>query len=98
METEEIKEENQDKNENANTATSDAAPPAEENRKLPNASGPKTKTITVDLPVEEHVPCIVGNEMQLMQIEVSFPRFVVQNFIYNSRYNYPRTYEINDRV
>lgn len=36
---------------------------------LGNAKKPKVKTISKDLPVEEHVPCI-ENEAALLQIEV----------------------------
>lgn len=69
METDDSKE-NQNKEESANETTNNV-PPTEENQKSSN-NGPKTKTITVDLPIEEHVPCSITNEPQLVQLEVSF--------------------------
>ncbi|VDK65564.1 unnamed protein product [Onchocerca ochengi] len=66
METDDSKE-NQNKEESANETTNNV-PPTEENQKSSN-NGPKTKTITVDLPIEEHVPCSITNEPQLVQLE-----------------------------
>ncbi|KAK6100995.1 Hsp70 family protein [Brugia pahangi] len=68
METDDAKG-NQEKEENTNASPNDVVLPAEEEQKLPNSSAPKIKTVTVDLPVEEHVPCIVANEPQLIQFE-----------------------------
>ncbi|EFO21220.2 hypothetical protein LOAG_07269 [Loa loa] len=68
METDDTKG-SQDKEGSANAVTDNVLPPAEEDQKLSNNNGPKTKTITVDLPVEEHVPCIIANESQLVQFE-----------------------------
>ncbi|KAL4001834.1 Hsp70 family protein [Acanthocheilonema viteae] len=67
METDDTKG-NQDKEEKTDTATNNVIPAAED-QKLLNSNGPKTKTITVDLPVEEHVPYIIANEPQLIQFE-----------------------------
>ncbi|MCP9258980.1 hypothetical protein DINM_001965 [Dirofilaria immitis] len=69
METDDSKE-NQEKEESENATTNNVVPPVEDDQKLPNNNGPKTKTITVDLPVEEHVPCIIANESQLIQFEL----------------------------
>ncbi|EJW79681.1 hypothetical protein WUBG_09411, partial [Wuchereria bancrofti] len=68
METDDTKG-NQEKEENTNAPSNDVVLPAEEEQKLPSNSAPKIKTVTVDLPVEEHVPCIVANEPQLIQFE-----------------------------
>lgn len=71
METEDEKNkpEQDGRQENTN-AMNDAAPASvEEAQKAANNNKPKTKTITVELPVEEHVPCI-SNEPTLLQMEV----------------------------
>lgn len=83
METDDAKG-NQDKEENADAVTNNAVPPAEEDQKLPNNTGHKTKTITVDLLVEEHVPYIIANESQLIQLEVSFMTSV--DYSLNTKY------------
>lgn len=83
METEDTKAD-KEKKENADVTTSDVAPVAEEDQKSQNNVGQKTKTITVDLPVEEHVPYITANELQLIQFEVSFTG--VQDEIFIPKY------------
>ncbi|CAG9535600.1 unnamed protein product [Cercopithifilaria johnstoni] len=65
METDDTK---RDKEENADATTSNVIPPAED-QKLLNNNGQKTKTIAMDLPVEEHIPHIIANELQFMQFE-----------------------------
>lgn len=81
METDDTKG-NQDKEENIDPTTNNVVPPAEEDQKLPNNNGPKTKTITMDLPVEEHVPCVIANEIQLVQFEVSSTVYGLKFYIF----------------
>ncbi|VDO42902.1 unnamed protein product, partial [Onchocerca flexuosa] len=68
METDDTKA-NQNKEESTNETTNNVVPPAEEEQKPSTNNGPKTKTITIDLPIEEHVPCSITNEPQLVQLE-----------------------------
>uniref|UniRef100_A0A915Q5H5 Uncharacterized protein n=1 Tax=Setaria digitata TaxID=48799 RepID=A0A915Q5H5_9BILA len=68
METDDSKG-NQVKEENTNAATNNTVPPMEEDQKPLESIGPKTKTIAVDLPIEEHVSCIIANESHLVQFE-----------------------------
>ncbi|VDK85292.1 unnamed protein product [Litomosoides sigmodontis] len=73
METDDTKG-NKENKENADATTSDVVPPAEEDQKSQNNVGQKTKTIAVDLPVEEHVPYTNANEAELIQFEKEMQR------------------------